>query len=132
MRLTSALQVWFFLFVFFCMALIFNIANWMGSNFLALIQESTANVDEWKRQLHSYKEENQRLKTKLPDDVISKSDEIADELKREIILLRNRIEGLEKELKSQDLELKTANKMIKDKSNDVCVSLTNIVFVTIF
>lgn len=28
------------------------------------LQESTANVDEWKRQLHSYKEENQRLKSK--------------------------------------------------------------------
>ena len=28
------------------------------------LQESTANVDEWKRQLHSYKEENQRIKTK--------------------------------------------------------------------
>ena len=28
------------------------------------LQESTANVEEWKRQLHSYKEENQRMKTK--------------------------------------------------------------------
>lgn len=28
------------------------------------LQESTANVDEWKRQLQSYKEENQRLKNK--------------------------------------------------------------------
>lgn len=42
--------------------------------------------------------------------------------------MRNRIEGLEKELKSQDIELKTANKMIKDKSNDVSVSLTKFVF----
>jgi len=28
------------------------------------LQESTANVEEWKRQLQSYKEENQRLKTR--------------------------------------------------------------------
>lgn len=28
------------------------------------LQESTANVEEWKRQLQSYKEENQRMKTK--------------------------------------------------------------------
>lgn len=46
--------------------------------------------------------------------------------------MRNRIEGLEKELKSQDIELKTANKMIKDKSNDVSVSLTKFVFWTIY
>ena len=29
------------------------------------LQESTANVDEWKRQLNSYKEENSRLKIGL-------------------------------------------------------------------
>lgn len=29
------------------------------------LQESTANVEEWKRQLHSYKEENTRLKVGL-------------------------------------------------------------------
>lgn len=29
------------------------------------LQESTANVEQWKRQLHSYKEENTRLKVEL-------------------------------------------------------------------
>ena len=29
------------------------------------LQESTANVEEWKRQLNSYKEENSRLKMSL-------------------------------------------------------------------
>ena len=29
------------------------------------LQESTANVEEWKRQLNSYKEENSRLKMRL-------------------------------------------------------------------
>lgn len=29
------------------------------------LQESTANVEEWKRQLNSYKEENSRLKVGL-------------------------------------------------------------------
>lgn len=37
------------------------------------LQESTANVDEWKRQLQSYKEENQRLKNKYIDLEASKS-----------------------------------------------------------
>lgn len=73
--------------------------------------------------MHSYKEENQRLKIKFGDVDNSKTDEIADDLKREIVLLKNRIESLEKELKSQDIELKTANKMLKDKSNDQVVSI---------
>ena len=29
------------------------------------LQESTSNVEEWKRQLHSYKEDNTRLKMNL-------------------------------------------------------------------
>jgi len=36
------------------------------------LQESTANVDEWKRQLQSYKEENQRLKTRYLDAEVAK------------------------------------------------------------
>jgi hypothetical protein len=36
------------------------------------LQESTANVDEWKRQLQSYKEENQRLKNRYLDGEVAK------------------------------------------------------------
>ncbi|XP_053693483.1 homer protein homolog 2 [Sabethes cyaneus] len=96
------------------------------------LQESTANVDEWKRQLHSYKEENQRLKVRYQELEASKggitgvnnggpnitSTEIADELRREIALLKTKIEDLEKQLMKQDIELKTANKSLKDKQND--------------
>ena len=36
-----------------------------GINRFYFCQESTANVEEWKRQLHAYKEENTRLKVGL-------------------------------------------------------------------
>ncbi|XP_053957390.1 homer protein homolog 2 isoform X1 [Anastrepha ludens] len=92
------------------------------------LQESTANVDEWKRQLHTYKEENIRLKREL--DVIraggggsvasgaSGGGEIAEDLRREIGLLKGRIESLENELMSQEIELKAANMSLRDKSLD--------------
>ncbi|XP_053673881.1 homer protein homolog 2 [Anopheles nili] len=99
------------------------------------LQESTANVDEWKRQLHSYKEENQRLKLRYQDLEASKdgataaggganaagvlaSSELTEELRREIVSLKSRIEGLETELMNQEVELKAANKTLKDKQND--------------
>ncbi|KAL1381446.1 hypothetical protein pipiens_020243 [Culex pipiens pipiens] len=65
------------------------------------LQESTANVDEWKRQLHSYKEENQRLKIRYQELEASKD--------------------LEKELMNQEIELKAANKSLKEKQNDPTV-----------
>ncbi|XP_065094595.1 homer protein homolog 1-like [Ochlerotatus camptorhynchus] len=100
------------------------------------LQESTANVDEWKRQLHSYKEENQRLKIRYQDLEASKDGgaagssgtslavgnaDLTNELRNEIILLKNRIENLEKELMNQEIELKAANKSLKDKQNDPTV-----------
>ncbi|XP_055544492.1 homer protein homolog 2 isoform X2 [Wyeomyia smithii] len=96
------------------------------------LQESTANVDEWKRQLHSYKEENQRLKVRYQELEASKggvagvnnggpntaSNELVDELRHEITLLKTKIEDLEKQLMKQEVELKAANKSLKDKQND--------------
>lgn len=86
------------------------------------LQESTANVDEWKRQLHSYKEENQRLKLRIQDLENAKgglpSDALTEDLKKEIASLKSRIEGLEKELMSQEAELKAAKVNLKDKNND--------------
>lgn len=48
--------------------------------------------------------------------------EIAEDLRREIGLLKGRIEGLEKELMTQEVELKAANLSLKDKCNDQSVS----------
>lgn len=99
------------------------------------LQESTANVDEWKRQLHSYKEESQRMKIRYQELESSKggaagsnnagpnaaNTELAEDLQREIALLKSRIEDLEKELMNQEIELKAANKSLKDKQNDPTV-----------
>ncbi|XKL64298.1 hypothetical protein PGB90_004384 [Kerria lacca] len=72
------------------------------------LQESTANVDEWKRQLQSYKEENQRLKNKYIDLEVSKAggNEGAVELRKELSVLRLRVETLEIELKTKDEDIK--------------------------
>lgn len=94
------------------------------------LQESTANVDEWKRQLHTYKEENLRLK--LAMDAMKPSGnastgpnttENSDEMRREIIFLKNRVQALEKDLMNADLELKASNLSLKERnSNDQIVS----------
>lgn len=127
LRLTSALQVRF------------NISRHRShiKYELHLQQESTANVDEWKRQLHSYKEENQRLKIRYQELEASKGSsstgssavpnaagtELTEEFRREITLLKSRIEDLEKELMNQEIELKAANKSLKEKQNDPTVCL---------
>ncbi|XP_055906994.1 homer protein homolog 2 isoform X2 [Eupeodes corollae] len=87
------------------------------------LQESTANVDEWKRQLHTYKEENIRLKREMESTrqgaaPVPGGNEIAEDLRREISLLKGRIESLEKELMNQEIELKAANRSLLDKSSE--------------
>lgn len=87
------------------------------------LQESTANVDEWKRQLHSYKEENARLKTKyLELEAAKGGTEAAAELRKELGILRLRVETLEVELKTKDDELKRLN--IKQPSEERCKILS--------
>ena len=92
-------------------------------------------MDEWKRQLHTYKEENIRLKRDL--DVIrvggggsvvggaAGGGEIAEDLRRESGSLKVRIELLENELMSQEIELQAANMDIHEESLDHNVSLEN-------
>ncbi|XP_070495554.1 homer protein homolog 2 isoform X2 [Chironomus tepperi] len=98
------------------------------------LQESTANVDEWKRQLHSYKEENQRLKVRVQElenaksGSLSSSEALTDDLRREITLLKSRIESLEKELMNQEIELKAAKVSLKDKNNDPMIKNLSAVF----
>ena len=96
------------------------------------LQESTANVDEWKRQLHTYKEENLRLKRDIeaikPNAAAlsgANATEINEEMRRETILLKSRIQSLEKELMNVEIELKASNKSLKEKSNDQTVSMGN-------
>lgn len=105
------------------------------------LQESTANVDEWKRQLHTYKEENLRLKRDIDaikpgsaggssagGTAAAATAEANDELRRETILLKSRIQSLEKEMLSTEIELKAANKNLAEKSNDQSVSVTLITY----
>lgn len=121
MRLTSALQVTDDILVF-------------GMYSPLLFQESTANVDEWKRQLQLYKEENQRLKLRYQELEAIKAGSgtvvtdgvVSDELRREISLLKSRIEDLEKELMAQEKELQAANKSLKDKNSDPMVRIAKI------
>lgn len=117
-----------------------NAKNWeielatLKSNNIRLtsaLQESTANVDEWKRQLHTYKEDNIRLKRELEMVKVSSGSAVAtesndqnEELRREIIILKTRIQSLEKDLMNQEIELKAANNSLKDRSNDHSVSFS--------
>lgn len=95
---------------------------------LFLLKESTANVDEWKRQLHTYKEENIRLKRDMEQLCVGGGLVAAagggateDELRREVATLKARTEQLQKELMQQELELKSANISLREKSNDQTV-----------
>lgn len=99
-----------------------NAKNWeielttLRNNNLRLtsaLQESTANVDEWKRQLQTYKEENVRMRAQLQELMDAGGDqkqqsEVTGELRKEIVLLQERVESLEEELRAQELELKAA------------------------
>lgn len=94
------------------------------------LQESTANVDEWKRQLHTYKEENLRLKREMDamKPITSGGgnnavNEINEDMRIEIIKLKSHIITLEKEI--QELEVKASKSNTKDKSNEqsVCIPI---------
>lgn len=88
------------------------------------LQESTANVDEWKRQLHTYKEENLRLKREMdamkPLGGGNAVNEHNEEMRIENIKLKSRIITLEKEI--QELQIKASKSNVKDKSNEQSVS----------
>ncbi|XP_055688245.1 homer protein homolog 2 isoform X2 [Lutzomyia longipalpis] len=103
--------------------------NTLKSNNLRLtsaLQESTQNVDEWKRQLHTYKEENIRMKARLQEiegNHPKDGGEMADDLRKEVISLKGKIEALESELKGQEIELRAANMSLKDRNNDQSVKM---------
>ena len=73
------------------------------------LQESTANVDEWKRQLQLYKEENSRVKAKYADLECGKMPEGNNEA------LKLRIEALENELRTRNDEVKALTMATKNK-----------------
>lgn len=85
--------------------------------------------------MHSYKEENQRLKVRLQEFEKaggggggSASDALTDDLRREITLLKSRIEGLERDLMNQEVELKAAKVSLKDKNNDPMIKNLSVLF----
>ncbi|KAK2705462.1 hypothetical protein QYM36_015748 [Artemia franciscana] len=81
----------------------------------AALQESTANVEEWKRQLEAFKEENIALKSKLLDTETNKGNELNNgELKKEITTLRLKCDSLETELKTKDEKVKDLSTELKD------------------
>lgn len=73
------------------------------------LQESTANVDEWKRQLQLYKEDNARIKAKYADLEAGKIAEGNSEA------LRLRVEALESELRTKNEEIKALTIATKNK-----------------
>ena len=77
------------------------------------LQESTANVDEWKRQLQLYKEENARVKAKYADLEAGKIAEGNCEA------LRLRVEALENELKTRNEEIKALTMASKNNNYGV-------------
>lgn len=85
------------------------------------LQESTANVDEWKRQLQSYKEENARIKAKYADLEAGKIAEGNSEA------LRLRVEALESELRTRNEEIKALT--MANKNKDFVVRTRNFSFI---
>lgn len=73
------------------------------------LQESTANVDEWKRQLQLYKEENARVKARYVELESIKVSEGNSEA------LRLRVEALENELRTRNEEVKALTMATKNK-----------------
>lgn len=87
-------------------------------------------MDEWKRQLHTYKEENIRLKREMEllrvgaGGGAGSGGATEDELRREVAALKARTETLQTELLQHEIELKTANMSLREKCNDQTVSET--------
>lgn len=92
------------------------------------LQESTANVDEWKRQLQLYKDENAKIKARYADLEAGKIAEGNSEA------LRLRVEALESELRTRNEDIKTLNMVTKNKDFVVCkvLILYNISIINFF
>uniref|UniRef100_A0A182JSN1 WH1 domain-containing protein n=1 Tax=Anopheles christyi TaxID=43041 RepID=A0A182JSN1_9DIPT len=85
---------------------------------LALAQ-SSANAKKWEIELATLKNLEAGKGGVVPSaGGGNASNELTEELRREIVSLKSRIEGLEAELMNQEVELKAANKSLKDKQND--------------
>lgn len=84
------------------------------------LQESTANVEEWKRQLQAYKEENQRVKSRIVELEAGRGPPLIEggvsgaELKREVASLRLKIDSLEAEIRLKDDEIRRLNAELRD------------------
>lgn len=111
-KLNSKLQFNpFILLIFFQIELTTLKTN--NARLTSALQESTANVDEWKRQLQLYKEENARVKAKYADLEANKISEGNTEA------LRLRVEALENELRTRNEEIKALSIATKNKDYSV-------------
>jgi len=73
----------------------------------AALTESKGNVEEWKRQLQAYKEENQRLKQRaLEAEAARGNADAAQELRKEINLMRERVDSSQSLLKAKEDEIR--------------------------
>jgi homer protein len=85
----------------------------------AALQESTANVEEWKRQLQAYKEENQRLKQRTLEAEAARGDsDAAADIRKEICVLRERVDFYGQTLKSKEEEIKVLKESSKEFNNN--------------
>merc|ERR1712107_3110 len=85
------------------------------------LQESTANVEEWRRQLNSYKEENSRLKMSLIEVEAGRGNCDFNAVS-ELRSLKSRLEELESDLRDRDEQigtLKEQNKSVNGDDSDV-------------
>ncbi len=73
----------------------------------AALTESKGNVEEWKRQLQAYKEENQRLKQRaLEAEAARGNADAAQELRKEISLMREKVDASQALLKAKEDEVR--------------------------
>ena len=89
------------------------------------LQESTANVEEWKRQLQAYKDENQRVKSRiveleagrgppLIESSVSGSAVSGADLKRELASVRLKMDSMEAEIRLKDDEIRRLNAELRE------------------
>ncbi|GAB6018728.1 hypothetical protein CHUAL_000404 [Chamberlinius hualienensis] len=79
------------------------------------LQESTANVEEWKRQLQAYKEENSKVKLRMLELEASRGNvDAAAELRKELHILRAKLETLEYEGRQKDNEVQRLTKLMDE------------------
>lgn len=96
-----------------------------NSRLTAALQESTANVEEWKKQLQAYKEENQRMKQRVLEAEAARGNaDAAAELRKEIGLMREKVDYLSAQVKTKEEEVRVLKE--KNGASDAKVQIFKI------